>query len=129
MIETNEIVPQKPILRLNLGGEGEVPGCIQVNLRHVLDAGDRFIASRNGDPIGIKGILKGGPLVICDSDQLPFLPEVFDEIYANGVPIDTHTWLGPGYSSKEICRVCRHHSQKPCDICRHGIFPVKEGLI
>ncbi|HNQ16881.1 MAG TPA: hypothetical protein PKJ26_03520 [Candidatus Woesebacteria bacterium] len=129
MLEASRNVPQKPVLRLNLGGEGEILGCIQVNLPYVLEAGDNFVASRNGDPIGIKGVLRGGPLVICDSDRLPFLPGVFDEIFANGVPIDRTTWLGPGYSGKEICRVCKHHSQKPCDACHHGIFPIKEGLI
>lgn len=64
---------------------------------------------------GIKGILKAGPLIICDPKHLPFADNSFDEIVANSVPIDCDTYLGPRYCSKELNRVCKNGYQKKCD--------------
>ena len=99
--------PKEVYETLILGGEGETPG-VQVNLPWVLKQGEGFTACRNGQPIGINGILEGGPLVICQSDRLPFKDKCFEKIIANGVPIDCHAYLGPGYCSKELARVCRN---------------------
>lgn len=108
--------------KLNAGGEGEEFGCVQVNNLSVLQAGDNFTASRDGNLKGLGVITKAGPLVICDPQHLPFRSGVFETIYANGVPIDIVTFLGPGYSSEEICRVCYFHTAQPCTVCRHGII-------
>lgn len=92
---------------LNVGAEGEVPNVVQTNIQPVLDAGDNFVASRNGEPIGVRGIREAGPLIIADPTNLPFKDGAFEEVIANGVPIDTETFLGKGYSYRELCRVCR----------------------
>lgn len=110
-----------------LGGEGDEEG-VQTNLPWVLEAGNKFVASRDGNLRGLNVIRRAGPLVICDSQHLPYRSGVFIKIYANSVPIDITTLWGPGYSSEEICRVCYFHTAQPCTVCRHGIIMCNKEL-
>lgn len=94
--------------KLNVGGEGEEKCCVQINLPWVMEQGENFVASRNGEKIGVKGIKEAGPLVVCDTQHLPFKDGAFSEVVANGVPIDVETHLGPGYDLSELKRVCKN---------------------
>ena len=90
-------------LRLNLGGEGEEPNCInqQPDWRDLND-----VASRSGSPLRV--ILIGGhPFLFCSNLQLPFPDNSVQEVITNGVPVDRNTLWGPGVQSAEISRVLR----------------------
>ncbi len=90
-------------LRLNLGGEGEEPNCInqQPEWRDLND-----IASRSGSPLRV--ILIGGhPFLFCSNLRLPFPDNSVQEAITNGVPVDRTTLWGPGVQSTEITRVLR----------------------
>ena len=87
---------------INLGGEGEVPGAINVNNPLVL--AKEWVCSRNGLPLCE---VEHGDIVICCGDRLPFCSHCAGRIITNSVPIDRKTWAGPGYSSKEIQRIKR----------------------
>jgi hypothetical protein len=91
------------VLRINLGGEGEVGDCINQQPTWA-DLGD--LASRTGQPL--RDMLQNGtPFLFCDNTQLPFPECSVDEVLTNGVPIDRLTWKGPGISSNEIKRVLK----------------------
>ncbi len=85
---------------INLGGEGEIPGAIDVNHPIILD--NQWRCSRNGLPLNE---VRQGCTVVCCGDRLPFCDHCADKVVTNGVPIDIMTWMGPGYSSKEIKRI------------------------
>lgn len=91
-------------LRLNLGGEGEDPDCINqqppwVDLSHP--------TSRSGQPL--RTLTQAGiPFLFCENTLLPFPEGAVDEIVTNGVPIDQGaTWLGPSLDSNEIKRLLK----------------------
>ena len=91
-------------LRLNLGGEGEEPDCINqqppwVDLSHPI--------SRNGQPLRTLTVV-GIPFLFCANTALPFPDSTVDEIVANSVPIDQGTnFLGPTLGSGEIKRMLK----------------------
>jgi len=85
---------------VNLGGEGEVSGAIDVNNPQILDK--RWRCSRNGCSLNE---VRRGCIVICRGDRIPFCDHCADKIITNNVPIDIITWMGPGYSSEEIKRI------------------------
>jgi hypothetical protein len=93
------------LLRLNLGGEGEEPNCINqqppwTDLSSII--------SRNGQPLRTLTQV-GVPLLFCDHTQLPFPELTIDNVVTNGVPVDIgNTWLGPSIPSAEIKRVLKH---------------------
>jgi hypothetical protein len=89
------------VLRLNLGGEGEEPDCInqQPEWRDLND-----LASRSGSPL--RAILIGGhPFLFCSNLRLPFPDDSVHEVITNGVPIDRTTLWGAGVQSTEVTRV------------------------
>lgn len=90
-----------PEIKLVLGGEGEEKG-VQVNRADVLNP--KFKTSRDGTQ-GLDAVKAGGPVVVCDSDKLPFRTGCADEVSANSVPVDRDTYLGRGYRTDEIKRV------------------------
>ncbi|HEX3314505.1 MAG TPA: class I SAM-dependent methyltransferase, partial [Gemmataceae bacterium] len=91
-------------LRLNLGGEGEEPDCINQQPSWV-DLS--FPIARSGQPLSSLS-QAGVPFLFCDNRTLPFPDETVDEIMTNGVPIDLGmTWLGPSLESGEIRRVLK----------------------
>lgn len=89
---------------INLGGEGEVPGAINANLPYLMSPG--FVAARDGNT-KLKGVKKSGPVVICNSDQLPFADSCADEVLASGVPVNQHSYLGAGYKTSDMKRIAK----------------------
>jgi hypothetical protein len=92
------------LLRLNLGGEGEEPNCInqQPPWADLCDS-----ISGNGQPLRSLTYAKV-PFLFCDNTSLPFPDSVVDAVITNGVPVDQgNTWLGPSILSSEIKRVLK----------------------
>jgi len=94
---------------INLGGEGEVFGAINVNDSTILAPNWR--CARTGCPL--KKIQRSGLVVACHGDQLPFCNCCADKIITNNVPIDIITWMGPAYSTKEIKRIAKQEDSIP----------------
>lgn len=90
-------------VRVNLGGEGEVPGVINVQGPRVL-AGPWPLAQDPSRTIQVL-IAQGEVFLIADFTNLPFADDSVDEIITTSVPIDTVTSLGPGVQSNEIRRI------------------------
>jgi hypothetical protein len=91
-------------LRLNLGGEGEDPDCINQQPPWLdLDAP----ISRTGQPL--RTLTQAGiPFLFCENTPLPFPDSKVDEIVTNSVPVDLGTTsLGPTLDSSEIKRVLK----------------------
>ena len=91
-------------LRLNLGGEGEEPDCINQQPPWV-DLYSQI--SGNGYPL--RSLTQIGiPFLFCENTALPFPDAAVDAIVTNGVPIDQGVnWLGPTLDSNEIKRVLK----------------------
>jgi len=88
-----------------LGGEGECIEAINVNHKCITSKGWRV--SRDGR-LTLDDVKKVGPVVIADSDYLPFATECADEVQLNGVPVGDHTtYLGKAYSPSEIKRIAK----------------------
>jgi hypothetical protein len=105
-----------PPVRVNLGGEGEVPGVINVQGPWVL-AGPWPLARDPARTIQDL-IAQGEVFVIADFTQLPFAADSVDEVLTNSVPVDTVTHLGPGVQSSEIRRIL-----KPGGVWVHDNLP------
>ncbi len=88
---------------LNLGGEGEVPECINqqppwVDFDHIM--------SLRATPLrGLKDAQE--PILFCDNNNLCFPDESIDIIYTNSVPIDNDTLWVPSVTTDEIERVLK----------------------
>ncbi len=94
----NEIAPT-----VNLGGEGEIPGAINVNGRHILT--NDWARSRDGADLNT--VRSSGLVVIADPCALPFRNGSVD-IKSYNTPISEdgrQTHLGPTYNLTEIQRV------------------------
>lgn len=90
-------------LCLNVGGEGETPGCINQQ-PHWADLCNSV--SRTGQPM--RDLVRlGAVFLFCENVRLPFPDASVDQVVTNGVPIDRSTWLGPGVQSSEIKRVLK----------------------
>ena len=100
-------MPAPTQLGLNLGGEGEEPDVINqqpewvTSLHHWVQVGPHLA------PL----IAAGEPFLFCRNSELPFPDGSVDLIISNNVPVDIHTWLGPGLQSSEIQRVLRSAGQ------------------
>lgn len=90
-------------LQLNLGGEGEVPDCINQQPPWV-DL--TWPIARNGLPLSTLTTARI-PLLFCDNECLCFPDSTIDNVFTNGVPVDQPTWWGPSVTSKEIERVLK----------------------
>ena len=86
---------------INLGGEGEIPGAININHPVILD--ENWRCSRKG--CSLKVVKENGYIIVCCGDRLPLCDHCAKEVITNNVPIDMITWMGPGYSSEEIKRI------------------------
>jgi hypothetical protein len=89
-------------MRVNLGGEGEVPGVINQQGRWILHPSWR--SCRDGKTLG-ELQAEGHRFVISDNRRLPFPTGSIAEVITNSVPIDINTHLGPGVQSREIRRI------------------------
>jgi pilus assembly protein Flp/PilA len=74
-------------VRLSLGGEGEVPGAIDINNMEGL--------LRSTDSMGTKN-----PVVKTDMTKMPIDPNVADEIVGNAVPM--HASFAPGVAAESF---------------------------
>lgn len=90
--------------RVNLGGEGEVPGVLNQQGWWILDPGWR--SSRTGQTLQ-ELTAAGHQFIIADNTRLPFAPDFMDEVITNSVPLDAITSLGPGVQSSEIRRILK----------------------
>ncbi|XCN71144.1 MAG: RHS repeat-associated core domain-containing protein [Candidatus Electrothrix aestuarii] len=96
-------------VRVNLGGEGEIPGVI--NQQGSWAANPSWKSSRGGKTVQQLQD-EGHQFVISDNSQLPFKNGSVDEVITNSVPIDTpDTWLGPSIKSIEIRRILKDNGQ------------------
>jgi SAM-dependent methyltransferase len=91
-------------LRVNLGGEGEIPGVLNQQGPWVFLPSWR--SSRTGKTI-YELLADGIPFIICPNIPLPFPDRTFDIVYTNGVPLDINTRFGPGVQSSEIVRILK----------------------
>jgi RHS repeat-associated protein len=89
---------------VNLGGEGEVSGALNVQGKWVLDEGWR--ASRAGQSLP-ELQAAGHEFAVADNTALPFANQSVDRVITNSVPIDKTTFLGPGVQSSEAWRILR----------------------
>jgi RHS repeat-associated protein len=87
---------------VNLGGEGEVAGAINVQGPWVLDL--NFASSRTGQSLA--ELQAGGDqFVVASNTSLPFADQSVSTVITNNTPIDVNTWLGPGVQSSEVNRI------------------------
>ena len=89
---------------VNLGGEGEAAGALNVQGKWVLDEGWR--ASRAGQSLS-ELQAAGNKFVVADNTALPFANKSVDRVITNSVPIDRTTFLGPGVQSSEVWRILK----------------------
>jgi hypothetical protein len=91
--------------RINLGGEGEVPGVLNQQGRWVvLDPAWR--SSRASLPFRDL-VVAGHDFLIADNIRLPLPEESFDEVITESVPIDAVTHWGPGVQTSEVLRILK----------------------
>jgi hypothetical protein len=91
--------------RVNLGGEGEVPGVLNQQGRWVvLHAGWR--SSQMGQTFADL-VRAGHEFLICDNTQLPLPDGCCDEVITNSVPIDWTTPFAPGVQTSEVQRILK----------------------
>jgi hypothetical protein len=89
---------------INIGGEGEIVGALNVNLPHLQDPDWR--CSRDGS-LTLADLQAQGHvfMFVPDMSQLPFADASVDIIHTNNVCIDAIAYLGPCPRSSEIWRV------------------------
>lgn len=92
--------------RINLGGEGEVPGVLNQQGRWVL--GSSWYSSASG--LTLAQLITGGhDFLIADNVHLPLPDDSFDEVITNNIPpVDTVNAIwGPSVQSSEIRRILK----------------------
>jgi hypothetical protein len=92
------------LFRVNLGGEGEVPGVLNQQPRGVV--GPNWFSSVTGKTF-IELVVDGLDFLVCDNTALPFPTETIDEVITNSVPIDVPSALGPGVQTSEVQRILK----------------------
>jgi hypothetical protein len=95
------------MLRVNLGGEGEIPGVLNQQPLFSLGPGWRSTTLSNPGKTVRELEAEGHQFIIAPNDQLPFVNESVDVAYTNWVPIDMITHLGPGVQTSEIRRILK----------------------
>jgi hypothetical protein len=94
-----------PPLRINLGGEGEVPGVLNQQGPWAVRRGWR--SSRSGQ--SLQALARAGhPFLIADNVNLPLPDAAYDEVITNNTPPeDWRTNLGPTVQTSEIQRILK----------------------
>jgi hypothetical protein len=90
--------------RVNLGGEGELPGALNQQGTWVLDP--NWHTATTGQTLAALCAM-GHAFVICANTAIALPDESADEVITNNVPIDVSTWLGPGVQTSEIQRILK----------------------
>jgi SAM-dependent methyltransferase len=103
-VQTEQTLPAGPS-RVNLGGEGEIPGVL--NQQPPFALWPSWFSWRQGGKTLRELQSLGHHFVIADNTSLPFADESFDVVYTNSVPVDFNTLLGPGVQSSEIERILK----------------------
>ena len=103
---TSDVETSAPLVVINVGGEGEVPGAINVNGTWLNTPG--WKSGHAGNPTLADLQAQGHEFrLVDDMSKMPFADESVDEVYINSVCIDAVSWLGPCPSSKEIERILK----------------------
>lgn len=90
--------------RVNLGGEGEVPGALNQQGARVVHPG--WTSSAGGETLEAP-VVAGHAFLVCDNTAIQLPDGSADAVYTNSVPIDTVTWLGPSVQSSEVVRILK----------------------
>jgi hypothetical protein len=106
--------------RVNLGGEGEVPGALNQQGPWVIQAG--WSSSAGGHTLG-QLLAMGHEFLICDNLTIPLPDGCADEVVTSSVPVDVSTWMGPGVQSSEIRRILKVGGIWTRDGIRHYTKP------
>lgn len=92
--------------RVNLGGEGEVPGVLNQQGRWVVL--DPLYRSSRKVLTFAQMVAAGDEYLIADNTALPLPDECCDEVITNDCPPpDTVTYLGPTVQSSEVRRILK----------------------
>jgi hypothetical protein len=92
-------------LRVNLGGEGEVPGVLNQNIPRVAEPG--WVSSRKRLSLW-QLVSAGHQFLICVNTNLPIADASVDEVITRSIPkVDTVTHLGPSVQRSEIRRILK----------------------
>src|ERR1700740_1625403 len=97
-------MPPAQLYRVNLGGEGEVPGALNQQGPWVLKP--TWGSSHAGMTLS-QLVAAGHEFLICDNLSVPLPDGCADEVLTNSVPVDVNTWLGPGVQSSEVRRILK----------------------
>jgi hypothetical protein len=90
-------------LIVNLGGEGEVPGVVNVQGDWAQDPSWR--SSAGGETLAQLRAAGHQFIFVADFSKLPFADNSVRQVITNNVPVDQTTFLGPGIQSSEIERI------------------------
>jgi hypothetical protein len=92
--------------RINLGGEGEVPGILNQQGRWVVLA-PSWRSSRTG--LRFEDLVRvGHQFLIADNISLPLPDDCVDEVFTNNLPpFDSSTYQGPTVQTSEIRRILK----------------------
>jgi hypothetical protein len=92
--------------RINLGGEGEVPGVLNQQGRWVILL-PGWRASATGQTL--EDLVRAGhTFLICDNTALDVPDDSCDEVITNNIPpVDSVTFLGPTVQTSEIRRILK----------------------
>jgi hypothetical protein len=92
------------LFRVNLGGEGEIPGILNQQGPWALRPPWR---SADGTKTLQDLRALGHQFIISSNLRLPFVDNSVDEVYTNSVPIDIIGLNGPGVQSSEVRRILK----------------------
>jgi hypothetical protein len=96
--------------RINLGGEGEVPGVLNQQGRWVVVQPGWRSSQANQS---FEDLVRAGhQFLIADNISLPLPDDSFDQVLTNNLPpVDSVTWLGPTVQTSEIRRILKSGGQ------------------
>jgi hypothetical protein len=91
--------------RINLGGEGEVPGVLNQQAAWVVRRG--WKSSQTSQTFSAL-VRAGHQFLICENSNLALPDSAVDEVITNNIPpVDIVTWLGPTVQTSEIRRILK----------------------
>jgi SAM-dependent methyltransferase len=97
--------PLGEMIVVNIGGEGEIPGALNVNGKWLAGAGWHSI--QPGNPTLADLQQAGHQFLLIELHPLPFDDASVDIVYTNNVCLDKDSWLGPCPRTAEIWRILK----------------------